>query len=110
MSMSCLLDSVWAPVPPPGDRSLGLSGTWGGQCYPLMGSMHDMDYPKRTKSVFPPRDPTDPADASVQIMIRVPHWYAVKLQSIDRTKTIGGNVLAILANEVPIKKPRRTVR
>jgi len=66
-----------------------------------------MDLPKRTKSLFPPKDPTDPADASVQIMIRCPHWYAVKLQNRDRTKTVAGNVMTILAESVPVTKPRK---
>jgi len=66
-----------------------------------------MNYPKRTKSPFPPRDPTDPNDASIQVMIRVPYWYAEKLQARDRTKTVAGNMMSIVAKEVPISKPRK---
>jgi hypothetical protein len=69
--------------------------------------MHEMDFPKRTKSLFPRKDPTDPADASVQIMLRVPYWYAAKLQAVDKTKTVSGNVLTLLAKEVPVTKPRK---
>ena len=66
-----------------------------------------MDFPKRTKSLFPRKDPTDPADASVQIMLRCPHWYAQKLQSLDKTKTVSGNVMSILSEHVPVTKPRK---
>lgn len=66
-----------------------------------------MSIPKRTKSLFPPKDPSDPSDASVQVMIRVPHWYAQKLQNVDKSKTVTANVLSLLAGQVPIAKPRK---
>ena len=66
-----------------------------------------MDFPKRTKSPFPRKDPTDPSDASIQVMIRMPFWYAEKLQRRDKTKTVAGNAMTILAEAVPVVKPRK---
>jgi hypothetical protein len=61
---------------------------------------------KRTKSPFPDRDPSDPEDASVQILIRVPHWYYMKLQKTAPRATVPGIVLDLLGRQVSQVKPR----
>lgn len=58
------------------------------------------------RSVFPKRNPEDPNDASVQIMLRVPHWYRQKLQKVDPRASVPSIVLDLLGKEVPPERPR----
>ena len=61
---------------------------------------------RRTRSPFPDRDPQDPNDASVQILVRVPHWYFQKLQKTAPTKTVPAIVLDFLGRQVSQVKPK----
>jgi hypothetical protein len=63
-------------------------------------------YARRTKSPFPVRDPSDPEDASVQIMIRVPFWYHQRLQKIDNTKSVSAICLDLIGRHVSQDKKR----
>jgi hypothetical protein len=61
---------------------------------------------QRTKSPFPVRNPDDPEDASVQIMVRVPFWYHQRIQKIDKTKSVSAICLDLLGRHVSQDKKR----
>lgn len=66
--------------------------------------MHLM--PANKRSVFPVRNPDDPNDAAVQIMLRVPHWYRTKLQKLDPKSSVPSICLDLIGQHVTRDKPR----